>query len=170
MPAYTPIRDFIEALQSGETNITKRIKYLVINYAKIPPAVQAILTPGNSSTWIPSSPPPVGIPQDVKSLLKHEGGAAVCGSLSDEYKLSQDEVDHIDAWEKAEVLKVLAWVNAAKGDPNAEIYWELRRDGPAHDDAYPDPIKPLKITARTHAPKVYLGWSGFNLGSIKYKP
>ncbi|HSP55234.1 MAG TPA: hypothetical protein VLS25_06550 [Dehalococcoidia bacterium] len=157
MPAYTPIRDFIDALREGETKITRRIKYLVRNYSSIPEPVLAVL-----NGWDPNTDPP--IPPDVKSLLKGEPGA--CGSLSDENKLSQDEVDHIDAWEAAEKAKVLAWVKAVKGDPNAEIWWELRRYGPAYDDAYPDPNNPLKITARTYAGRVNL--HPLNLGSITY--
>ena len=165
MPAYTPIRDFIKALNSGQTNITRRIKYLVENYSIIPGPNLAALT-----GWSPAVSS--AIPDPVKDLLMHKGA---CGTLSDEFKLSPDEVDHIDALDPLDKAKVLAWVNAAKNNPAAEIWWELRREpppgGPPGDDVVYDPVTaPLKITGRTWGGRVELGWiGGFNLGSIKYK-
>jgi hypothetical protein len=165
MPAYTPIRDFIDALNSGQTNITRRIKYLVENYSIIPGPNLAALT-----GWSPS-PGSAMIPDLVKDLLMHNGA---CGKLSPQNKLSPDEVAHIDALDPLDKAKVLAWVNAAKNNPAAEIWWELRREplpgGLPGDDVVYDPAIPLKITGRTWGGRVDLGWSGFNLGSIKYKP
>jgi hypothetical protein len=171
MPAYTPIRDFINALRDGETNITRRIKYLVMNYnhPDVPPAVQALLDPNSTTKWNPNVSSSSAIPGPIKDLLMHQGP---CGTLSAEFKLIKDEVDHIDALDPLDKAKVLAWVNAAKNNPAAEIWWELRREplpgGLPGDDVVYDPAIPLKITGRTWGGRVDLGWSGFNLGSIKY--
>ena len=174
MPAYTPIRDFINALRDGETNITRRIKYLVINYnhPDVPKAVKDLLDPTSNAPWNPNVSSSSAIPGPIKDLLMHQGA---CGTLSPQNKLSPDEVDHIDALNPLDKVKVLAWVNKAKGDPSAEIWWELRREpppgGPPGDDVVYDPVTaPLKITGRTWGGRVELGWiGGFNLGSIKYK-
>ncbi len=158
MPPYTPVRDFINALRDGETNITRRLKYLVINYSQVPEPVRAAF-----EAWTPAAAP--AIPLLVKNLLKHSGGAAVYGALAADNKLSPDAVDHIDAWDPAQKATVKAWAMAAQNNPAAEIYWELHRDAALGDHAFQDPANPLKITLRTFAGRINLSPS---LGVISY--
>lgn len=157
MPAYTPIREFIDALKSGETNITKRLKYLVQNYNQIPQPVRDVL-----EGWTPTAATPA-IPEDVKNLLKHDGDT---GTLTNVNKLGSDEVKHIDDWPWQQKATVKAWVDAAKDNPGAEIYWELHRDPALGDYAQRDPGNPLKVTCRTSAGRVNLSLS---FGSITYQ-
>ena len=157
MPAYTPIREFIDALKSGETNITRRLKYLVQNYNQIPQSVRDSL-----DGWTPSADHPA-MPEPVKKLLMHDGDT---GPLTSVNKLGQPEIDHIDDWPWQQKAIVKDWVGAAKNNPAAEIYWELHRNPALGDYADHDPGNPLKVTCRTFAGRVNLG---LNFGSINYQ-
>ncbi len=156
MPAFTPIRDFIDALRSGETNITKRLDYLLANYAQVPQAART-----DFDNWNPLVISP--IPASVKDVLRHIGTYDY-GSLADDYKLSAAEVAHLDALPPPLKDKLCGFIRAAQGaGQTLKFEWELHRV--AADDAVQDPGPPVKITFRTAARRVSLSPS---LGSISY--
>lgn len=158
MPAYTPIREFINALKSGQTNMTLRLDYLYANRASIPAAVLDTIRTGSLHPTFP---------QDVKDLLK--GVGAVTGPN----KLSDDEIKHMEEWPAAEKAQVQGWIDTAitNGD-EVKFMWELHREPgkPGTGDyAVRDPGSPVRITFRTYAQRVQLdGWPP-SLGSISYK-
>ncbi len=156
MPAFTPIRDFIDALKSGETNITKRLDYLLANYAQVPQAART-----DFESWTPLVVSP--IPASVKDVLRHIGTYDY-GSLGDDYKLSAAAVAHLDALPPALKDKLRAFIRAAQLAGLAlKFQWELHRA--AVDDAVQDPGPPVKITFKTSAQRVNLSPS---VGSISY--
>jgi len=158
MPAFTPIRDFIDALKSGETNITKRLDYVFANYAQVPTAARDAFT-----AWNPMVSSP--IPASVKDVLRHAGNV---GNLVDTNKLSAAEVNHLDALPPALKSKLHGFIRAAQMASLAlKFEWELHRA--AADDAAQDPGPPVKITFKTAAQSVKLGGPlGIPLASIDY--
>ena len=155
MPAFTPIREFIRALQSGQTNMTLRLDYLYANRASIPAAVLGTIRTGSLDPTFP---------QDVKDLLRGVGAVTGPNTLSD------DEIRHMEEWPAAEKAKVQAWIDTAITNGDAvNFIWELHREpGRPGKGDYADlnAGSPARITFRTYAERVDLG---FNLGSIKYK-
>lgn len=159
MPAYTPIREFIDALKSGETNITKRLDYIFQNYAQVPAAATTAF-----AAWNPMASP--AIPASVKDVLRHAGDV---GNLVDTNKLSAAEVDHLDALPPALKSTLHGFISAALLAGHAlKFEWELHRA--AADEAVQDLGPPVTtITFRTAAGSVELGGPlGIPLASIKY--
>jgi len=156
MPAFTPIRDFIEALKSGQTNITNRLDYLYANRLAIDPGV---LTTIRTASLHPS------FPAEVKQLLK--GIGAVTGPN----KLGDNEISHMEDWDPGEKSQLQGWIDAAITNGYAvNFFWELHRDPAAGDYAVqvgPDAAGNVAITFRSFAGKVNLSPS---LGSISYTP
>ena len=154
MPAFTPIRDFIEALKSGQTNMTRRLDYLYANRASIDVGVLATLRTGTLHPTFPA---------EVKALLK--GTGAVTGPN----KLSDPEINHMEGWDSGEKTKVQGWIDTAMSNGyTVSFFWELHRGPPAGDYAVqvgPDAAGNVAITFRTYAGRVNLSPS---LGSISY--
>ena len=160
MPAYTPIREFIDALRSGQTNMTKRLEYLVTNWGAIPQSVKDNFQTGSLHPAFPPS---------VRDLLK---GTGYTGPMATTNPLKEEEVTHMEEWVEAEKNSVREWILAAvqAGQP-IQFFWELHREPgkPGKGDfAVRDPGPSVRITFRTYAQRVELGWNGINLGSIKY--
>ena len=158
MPAFTPIREFIEALKSGKTNMTRRLEYLVANWPIIPATVKTDVQTGSLH---PSFPP------SVRDLLK---GSGYTGAMATTNPLQEDEVKHMEEWDQAEKDNVRQFIiNAVQAGQAVQFSWELHRQpGKPGKGDYADlnAGPPARITFRTYAERVDLG---FNLGSIKYK-
>ncbi len=155
MPAFTPIREFIEALKCGQTNITKRLDYLYANHRDIDPGVLTTIRTGSLHPFFPV---------EVKQLLKG------IGPVTGPNKLRDDEISHMEGWPPVRKSELQGWIDAAITNGYAiSFFWELHRDPAAGDDAVqagPDAAGNVSITFRTFAGRVDLSWS---LGKISYK-
>ena len=152
MPPFTPIREFVDALQSGETNITRRLKYLYDNHASIEPSLLGVLRTGSLTPF----------PAAIKALLRGEGGMS---GLPGPNVLRNAEITHLEGW-AAELPKVQGWIDTAIANGwDVRFFWELHREPGVGDYAHQDPGPPVTITFRTAAPRVNLSPS---LGSVSY--
>jgi hypothetical protein len=128
--------------------MTKRLEYLVANWANIPAAVKTDFTGGSLHPAFPPS---------VRDLLK---GSGYNGAMATTHNLEEDEVKHMEEWEAVEKDNVRLWINSAvAAGQTVRFRWELHREPgkPGKGDyAFRALGPPVTITFRTYAERVKL--------------
>jgi hypothetical protein len=143
MPAYSTLRSFVNALKTGDTNITQCLERLANDRAKR-----------------------VQYATDIHAL--HAGVGQLPGWLRNEMVqagMSQPEVDHVERWPDAEKEKVrVQVVEALEQDRNLHFSWELFAGDDPVSEVRRDPNQDVRVVFRSSRKGVKL--SLVNLGGV----
>jgi hypothetical protein len=144
MPAYSTLKSFINALKTGDTNITQCLERLANDRAKR-----------------------AQYATDIRAL--HTGVGQLPGWLRNEMVqagMSQPEVDHVERWPDREKEKVrLQVVEALDHDSNLHFSWELFEGDDPLSEVRRDPSQDVRVVFRS--PRKGVKLSAINHGDVK---
>jgi hypothetical protein len=146
MPAYSTLKSFINALKTGDTNITQCLERLANDRAKR-----------------------AQYATDIRAL--HAGVGQLPGWLRNEMVqvgMSQPEVDHVERWPDREKEKVrLQLVDAMEHDSDLHFSWELYDGDDPLTEIRRDPNQDVRVVFRS--PRKGVKLSLVNLGGVTVK-
>jgi hypothetical protein len=144
MPVYSTLRSFVNAIRSGDTNITQCLERLANDRAKR-----------------------AQYATDIHAL--HAGVGQLPGWLRNEMVqagMSQPEVDHVERWPDAEKEKVrVQVVEALEQDRNLHFSWELFAGDDPVSEVRRDPNQDVRVVFLSPRKGVIL--SALNHGDVK---
>ena len=118
MPEPSTIEDFVEAIRTGESEVTKRLTYLWNNYGtldqKAKDAIDGFLAGAPNHKYHPKLDDPI-----VDLLTNSSYGP---------HALESKHINHIEKWPPSEKNKVRSELQSAGVGTAAEFWWEVFRD------------------------------------------
>lgn len=146
MPPYTTLRDFISALASGDTNIT-RVLELLANDGKM--------------KTDPAASADIGRPNSFDQLPEWFNTACI------QRGMTQPEVNHIAAWPNPQKETVRSQIAAAWSENRPIRFgWELHAGDEAASEVRRDPDQTVRVVFRSPRKGVRLT-SKINSGNVK---
>lgn len=147
MPPYTTLRDFISAVQTGRTNITRVLGELAnSDEMKNDAAARADI----NRQWGFDT-----LPDWFRTACAQHG-------------MSQDEITHIGAWPREQKDVVRAQIATAWSQPGATIHfsWEIYDGSDGHSEVRRDANSEVRVVFRSPRKGVHLD-SFFRVGEVK---
>lgn len=146
MPPYTTLRDFLSALSTGMTNIT-RVLELLANDANMRRDPTAIRDMGTQNSFD-------NLPVWFSTACIQRG-------------MSQDEVNHIAAWPNPQKEIVRSQIDQAwKGSKPIHFGWELYDGADALSEVRRDPNQDVRVVFRSPRKGVHID-SHIRIGEVK---
>jgi hypothetical protein len=144
MPTYSTLRSFINAITSGDTNITRCLEKLANDRAKRQKYSADIRAPHAAIGHLPGW---------MRNEMVQAG-------------MSQPEVDHVERWPDPEKEKVRRQiVESMDGDTIIHFSWELYDGDTPLTEIRRDPNQDVRIVFRS--PRRGVKLSALNLGGVK---
>jgi hypothetical protein len=149
MPPYTTLRTFIDALKSGETNITRVLEDVAADRALLEANAADLRTPGRFEPYFP------------------DWARAALTDSSRVRRLSAEELAHIEAWPASEKEAVRVQLARSLDAPLRLIFrWEIFDGDDPRTELRRDEAGEAEIVFRSPRKGVEL-ISRINVGDIK---
>lgn len=146
MPPYSTLRTFVNALKSGETNITRSLEKLVNDGSRRQKYADWVDKPGALDGEFPAW---------LRTELVQAG-------------MKQEEIEHIEAWPDSQKDVARAQVSAAVKDKRpVRFSWELWEGKHAESEVRRDADQEMRVVFKSPRDGVELGL--VNFGGVKVK-